>query len=295
MYGQMYYWDALKQREEAKAMLAKLPVAELHELNNFKNPKRIKAVVARNQIVGTVGKQYRLVQHAEAFKPVLDALDATGQNYNLSIWTSRDMGRSWMTIMTDVEAKDSVKLGFQVGNSIDGTTAIKYGFQSFFGSGYVELVGYRQVCSNGMVVRVPLNEASFVREEVRQQLEKLFEKYVKIRHIGNVEARLEEVGIIVEAMALLKEPIAKMIMTAQNKRVGTETAEELLLQYVGKRYKARILEQYEREEKSLWGLYNAITWVGSHTEELKEGAKSGMIGKAADLLTAEIRASGRRV
>lgn len=48
----------------------------------------------------------------------------------------------------------------------------------------------------------------------------------------------------------------------------------------------RILERYKTEENSLWGLYNAITFVASHNATIP--TMNGLLNKSANLLEKEL-------
>jgi hypothetical protein len=284
----MYYWDALEQKQNAERLVESLPTATLYSLDSLEleNPSGWKAVEVEGAIVGTVTNKYQLVQHSEAFMPILNGLDATGESYRISVWNHK--GRAGMRIITSAEATDGVTLGFQAINSVDGTTALFYNLVSKFKEkAHLELVGYRQTCSNGMVVRVPLAESEFMRLEVVQRVHELVRKSMRFVHVGDVKSKAESVQYLVEAIALLKEPVKLMIEKAKFTQVSKEEAEKLLAKYIGMRLFNKCVREYKfgRHEKegNLWSLYNAITWVASHGDVSKTSAKSLLDG-SADLL-----------
>jgi hypothetical protein len=175
-------------------------------------------------------------------------------------------------------------------NSLNGKSAIHYLFRSEKITKVVEIVGYRQVCSNGMKIRVPLDQAEFVRPEVREKIEALLVLSQRIIHMGNPEESISAVRYVVEAMALLKEPISLIIKKAKDTMVGEQEAKKLIRKYVGKRLSGRILGQFQEEEPSLWGLANAITFVASH--DVKLSTMNGRINSSAEMLEQELAVKG---
>lgn len=283
----VYYWDALSQSEKAQELIGSLPVAklELIELEDAENTSGYHASVVNGDIVGMVTKKYALVQHKDAFSPIITALDNSGEGYQVSVWHKR--GKAGLRVITGTEAADGVKLGFQVFNSVDGTTAINYRFTMRHQMTFIEVVGYRLSCQNGMVMRVPLNEAEFVSQEQRQQITQLMTKLFSIAHIGDAKAKAQQVQYIVEALALLKEPVAAMIEKAKTVGILPKEAEALLAKYIGKRLSDKCIYQYRKDKTKegdkLWGLYNAITFVASH-DGISDSSKKSLLDNSADLL-----------
>jgi hypothetical protein len=293
----MWYWEALKQKDDAESIVKGLPQYYEGQVFSIKNedkelmpgnPKGFKAIVRKDtgSIVAVPTGKYTLVQHEEAFMPIVEALNSLGQPFKIAAIHSNT--NAWLNILT-TETDDGVSVGFQAMNSVDGSTSLQYGFANFKATRYIELVGYRQVCSNGMVVRVPIDNADFVRLEEREKIEVLLRQSIRIIHTGKAQEKIEQIRYLVEAMALLKEPVARMIKAATMKGIGQMEAEELLKKYIGKRLKAKLLGQFEQEEKTLWGLYNAITFVAAHDNEIKTSTKNSLITKSADLLLAEVQ------
>jgi hypothetical protein len=284
----MYYWDALSQSEKAQDLIEGLPKAQLVpvEMEGVENPSDYHASVVEGSIVGMVTKKYVLVQHSEAFMPIIKALDNAGEEYSVSVWSKN--ARAGLRVITGKEAEDGVKLGFQILNSVDGTTAINYMFRiSRQINSHMEIVGYRKVCSNGMVIRVPLEEAEFVREELRAEIKTLMKRAMKIAHVGDAKEKAESVQYIVEALSLLKEPVSLMIEKAKKIDVLPEEAKKLIAIYLGKRMTRKCWLQFmydkEKEGTSIWGLYNAMTYVASH-ETVSDSSKKSILDNSADFL-----------
>lgn len=234
--------------------------------------------------------QYRVVQHEAAFRPIIEGLTQTGTS-DFRFIVRENAERAELRVFAGAESADSVVLGFVVRNSYDGSQILSYGFSKLKETQFLEVVGYRQVCSNGMKIRVPLKDAEIIRNEVVHEVKVLFEKALRIRHTASAENRIEEVQYIVEAMALLREPVAAVIRKAQAWSIkDEETLARLIEQHVGKRKAARVLEQYAREPgTSLWDLYNAVTYVSSHDPEMRLVTSDRLEDKAANMLWVELQ------
>jgi hypothetical protein len=295
---QEFYWEYMRRANETKEVLESIPIASLQtitatEVGNIQNPRNMKAVVVGNRIVASVSKNYQLVQHKDAFKPVFDGLHQTGTPYEFALFQTDT--KAFLNVFVD-EIGDNgsgIKLGFRVINSIDGRNAISYAIKSetIERSTTIELVGYRLACQNGLKIRVPLSEATELRLEkkVVEKVEELIRMATRIVHMGTeqeIKAKMEAVQYVTEAMALLKEPVALIIKKAKNKQIGEEMARKLVSLYVGKRMSNRILERFKEEEQSIWGIYQAVTFCGSHDCSIP--TMNGLINSAANMLEKEL-------
>jgi len=286
-----YIWEQSGLSEAIEA----IPTATRHTISvhkDFNKPTlmtevdthNFHAIVSENQVVGMVSPKYLLVQHREAFEPIQKGLDAMNIPYDFNLFTYR--GKSWLSVLV-ANTIDSVKIGFKAMNSVDGTTALKYSFRVSKSESWIELVGYRQVCENGMVIRVPLDRAEFTKLEVMERVKTLLEENQRIVHMGDKSKEIEAVRYIVEAISLLSGSVAKIIEKAQSREVGAKEAKELIAKYIGKRMAQKIYNRFAYENPSIWGLYNAATNVASH-EEIAESTSNGLLLKAATMLQNEI-------
>lgn len=284
----MYFHEYMQKAQEAQSSLDSIPTAELQtiQMEGKTNPKQIKAVVVNDRIVATVSRHYRLVQHKVAFQPILDGLHATATDYDFALIVND--ARAWFKVFCDTipENGNGIRLGFEATNSLNGKSAIHYLFRTESVTKVVEIVGYRQICSNGMKIRVPLDQAEFVRPEVREKVEALLVLSQRIIHMGNPEERISAVQFVVEALSLLREPVALIIQKAKDKQVGEQEAKRLIGKYVGKRLSSRILHQFAEEQPTMWGLYNSITYVASH--DVKLSTMNGLIDSSAEMLEQEL-------
>lgn len=294
-----YY--GMKPAEQINKALAELPKAEMLDIqsvrgeNNdqFEKIPHFKAIRVtepksnRVYYVGCPTKQYRLVQHEEAFRPIIEGLTLAGyEHFKFLIWSSPK--KAQMQIYTTPEGYDSVNLGFSVTNSVDSNSCLRYGFEMNKASKYVEICGYRQVCSNGMKVRVPLTEAEIIREEEGLKIQELMKESTAIAHTAGIKAKMESMQYITEALAILAKPVERLIKRAQKFTIDNEKMLKTLIKaHVGSRYKRRVLDAYEQEKGDLWGLYNAITYVASHDPTLKESSRETLLNKAANMLSQE--------
>lgn len=290
--------------EQINNAISRLPVAQLCDIDakvpksdglfdteSVKNFKvvRVKEHNGRVSYVDAPTGRYRIIQHEKAFRPVIEGLTQAGVK-DFSFVINSNPRTAQMQVYVDSAGYDSVSLGFKVGNSFDRTKALSFGFSLNKSQKYIEVVGYRQVCSNGLVVRVPLENAEFIKEEARIKLVELVDKKTKIKHTENASEKLQLIQYVVEALALLREPVERMIKAGQAWKINhEELLEQLVKAHVTKRYQKRVIAQYNKqvadgEGNDLWQLTNAITWVASHDSTLKDKARETLLGAGADLL-----------
>ena len=288
------------QEQEGRSLslaLEQLPTAELYDLyalppNTTENPMRItdKAIWCMNNHVGTVSPHYKLVQHRDAFMPILMALDNAGMmNYQFSTWAVPSQAFLAVTVLET----NGIRIGFRARSRIDGGHAISFGFKAvrtkverqLIEKHYVTVWGVRQVCTNGMMMKIPLDSIKYFTSEQRRNVEILESEQRRIAHIGDTTAKLRGIQAIVTGFLDLREPVAKMIVDANEFPITMAQAEEILKQYFGKRKITDIMVRWkENEEPNLWGLYNAATYLASH-HPMAESTREGLLVKAADMLT----------
>lgn len=294
MSDKINFWEYMRMADQTNEVLSAIPTASLSTITQtatgeIKNPRNIMAVVVDGRIVATVSKRYRLVQHKDAFSPIFQGLHNTATPYKFSLFETDT--KAYLNVYADevMENGEKILLGFRAVNSIDGDTALNYRIRSSIKSTTIELVGYRLACSNGMKIRVPLDKAEEIRLEKVERVKELISMATRILHVGTEEAmkhKIEAVQYVVEALAILKEPIALIIKKAQNIQVGEEQAKLLLQKYCGKRLQQRILDRFKSEEGSLFGLVNAVTFTASHNATIPQ--MNGLINSSAIMLEEEI-------
>lgn len=275
----------MKQGETLNKDIQTLPVANEMEFKvEGADTNKYKAIVVNGEVISVPKQTYNLVQHNEAFRPIIEGITQAGvKKFNYVLWSNNRKAELQLYLQDDVY--DSVNVGITIQNSFDYSSAINYGFRMEKRTHTLELVGYRQVCSNGMKIRVPLNEAEFVKPEIRQQIENLFEKNTRLLHTKGVNVKLEQMQHYAEALALLKDPVKAIIQKAEKFDLRNKVLLKRIVEaHVGKRTSKKVLEQFKEEKQDLWGLYNAITYVASHDEGLNDFGRERLIDKAADML-----------
>jgi hypothetical protein len=295
---QEFFWEYMRRANETKEVLDNIPTASLQtitatEVGTIQNPRNMKAVIVNGGIVASVSKNYQLVQHKDAFKPVFDGLHQTGTPYEFALFQTDT--KAFLNVFVD-EIGDNgsgIKLGFRVINSIDGRNAISYAIKSetIERSTTIELVGYRLACQNGLKIRVPLSEATELRLEkkVVEKVEELIKMATRIVHMGTeqeIKAKMEAISYVTEAVSLLKEPIAIIMKKAKNKQIGEEEAKRIIALYLGKRMNKQIIERFKEEEQSIWGIFQAVTNIASHGCSIP--TMNGLINNSATMLEQEI-------
>jgi len=232
--------------------------------------------------------RYKIVQHQDAFRPIVEGLTQAGRS-DFRFLLKGNTRWAKLQLYCDSPGHDGVSLGFEAVNSYDGSSVLRYGVEMNHKKKYLTIVGYRQVCSNGMKIEVPLDQAEFIRPEVRERVLQLLKLQRRFLHTTNVNGRIAEIQHVVEAVSLLQEPVAEMIRRAQEWKISdAQQLDFLIRKHVGKRMHRRVREQYAAEDDSLWGLYNAITYIASHDSKLRAPTIDRMQGEAAAMLREEI-------
>ncbi len=280
----------LLSAEQINQALNSLPIAEevpvFYGKDNY--PEEIKdrkGILVGGQIVNIPSKKYVVVQHAEALRPIIDGLTVTGNHdFKFKLWADRKKANMKVFLGSLKDSESEIRFGFKVTNSFDGTSSLNFGFEGFKRTSTIELVGFRQVCSNGMIARVPLDHAEFTRPELVVRIKNLLKRSLKIVHIGKAQERLVDAQAITEAFMLLKEPLQRIIDRAEDFDIkDRQIAEDFIVKYLGKRVLNKVLDQFTEEQQTMWGLYNAATNIATHTE-MSNSRRDSMLRKASVML-----------
>jgi hypothetical protein len=297
---QMNFW-VMEPAENINKRIAELPTATEVELIRADTKKVVetrKAIVVNDTIVNTPTEKYVLVQHEGAFRPIVEGLTVSGvKDFTFSLWHT--LGRANLNIMIG-EAKDGVKYGFKITNSYDGSHAIRFGYEATKRESYVEIVekehvtlwGYRQVCSNGLKIKVPLKSVKYLDAVQRERIKVLLGGKKSMKHLGSdLKDKVTSLQYVVEAMLLLKGPLNMMIIDAQRYKLNKNQAEKLIEKYVMQRKIDMFMDQFESQRgNDLWSLYNAVTWIASHRKDLSIKQRERYMDKASNLLTGALLA-----
>lgn len=295
------HWS-IKPAEQINLAISQLPIAELVEImpkeyiGEAKLMQRFKGVRVRDSkgnidYVQVAGKDYKIVQHGEAFRPIIEGITvAGGKDFKFSL--NNNYKEADLRIYSGGFGYDTVAIGWRITNSFCGHKTLKYGVDVNRQDQYIELVGYRKACSNGMLVKVPLNDAEIIQPELVTEIrQKIADAEYSFKHSGEVLERVKSVQYIAEALELLQKPMEALIKKAGKIKLADKKAiKNAIKQHVGRRYYSRVLNQFETEEQDVWGLYNAITFVASHDDSITESSRGLLLEKASNMLLAEIRA-----
>ena len=263
-----------------------------------------KAIVVNGKVVSILTNKYRLVQHKEAFKPIIESVKLAGVkffNYNLLA----DTKKAHLDIYTETarDDKEGIEFGFRCTNTFDGRSSIKFNMQLSKAQRWVELVekdevsvwGFRMACKNGMMVKVPLAYEKVVRPEERAKITTLLNQAKSVAHFEpSVKKGLSEIKYIIEALLILRDPIERLIKIADSislEGFDKEDIIKLVTKYIGKKMSKSVFDQWAKsteENITLWGLFNAVTALATHRKDLSETTRQRLYEKAADMLEAEI-------
>jgi hypothetical protein len=281
--------------------LDSLPEATLEDLYRQSGEaiEKRKGVFEGDQLVAVVSPHYTLVQHKDAFGKALLAMEVPN-DAKVNFYSR--VGRASMNVFfnelkIDDKTKGGIELGFQVWNSYDKSTSLglqvkRANIIDRTGEKYIVFMGLRQVCSNGMKIRVPLSEMT------PAEIDKLSEKDItavektggierkvidsfrgSVKHMGNVEFKYANLLSMAKAAVPY---IENKIADAKKGKITVKEFEEWM-KSKGFRQNSidKILEEYEvcKEGKTIWGAYNCITSVASHKTE-SELLKGELIDRA---------------
>lgn len=283
-------------------------------LSKFEDGKEI--------VTGVVSKNYKPVQPIDAFMPVIEAIHEVTPDAHVSAGYN-DRGSFWLDCLQGTATVDSIHTGYRVFSAHDGKTGINYsvlnkatykvrenvkheeevldGTAKHGGYLYVDVIGLRQVCSNGMKVRVPLDEAMvgeekgdtaysiremlkevWTQEEDRLKTLKLYAHNQRIVHMGDVQTHIAKVNEAIRAIAHLTPAIVRIVERAQNEQISFQEKYKILENILGKRLSHEVSTQGQSEgNDTIWDMVNQITHYATHKAMEKD--KSKLTQKAAEL------------
>jgi hypothetical protein len=268
--------------------LSELPRAELKEVYLGKEktlePSRKACVNARTgELFEIVSDQYKMIQHADAFANVLDAAGISEDKAVFRYYK----GTAEMYVDTGAKITDDalgISLGVKVWNSYDKSRGM--GVQVKRTMNYtgirekaIVLYGVRQICSNGMKIRVPLSalnaseldnmkpEEVVAQEEFIQITEKQMATLQNdtgyVRHKGNIDLKFESLLRTIRAST-------NYIQTKINRAMdATMTQPEFVkfladTMHLSERDMDKLIADYFKEKQTKWAAYNVITAHTTH-------------------------------
>jgi hypothetical protein len=279
-----------------------LPRAEIVDLfyndGDYKQIDKKKGVLQNEEIIATVSPYYHLVQHEDAFNLALKELEVPQDNKLECSWHK---GKARMRVFFDElkinDGKMGIDMAFEINNSYDGSTALGLSMKRNFlekGEKHIVFYGLRQICSNGMKIKIPLSEMlpqeidkmkpeNVIAEEKQDVLNQSQKEFVgSVKHIGKdfgmKYKNLFEMAKI--AIPIIEEKIKHAI----EKNI---TNEEFMLWLQDRMFTKKsikgILERYDNQDENVWGAYNAITEYASHYTK-SDLQKEELIDKAWELM-----------
>jgi hypothetical protein len=286
----------LQPAEKINDALDKLPVGTEHRLFDSEGVEveGHKLIRVNGKDIDVPSDMYVMKQHREAFRPIIEGMTLRGESdWKFAMWSNNK--RANMGVFVG-EATDGVKFGFRVTNSFDRTLAINFGMKAAQKQESVRIVerehvlvwGYRQVCSNGMIAKIPLKTCKYLDAVTITKFKELLSQEGRILHLAGVDSKLKDMQFIVEAFLLLRNPLNRMIIDAQAMKLDRFKARQFLKKYVVLRRQDEILSRFNMEEQTLWGLVNAATFIASHRSDLSDSVREKRLIEASNLMTGEL-------
>ena len=231
--------------------------------------------IQKERIANSVSKNFQLIQNREVFSTVHNAL----KNLNLDVKGRLDDMED--TVRMDIMFKDQklindgekgIELGIRVANSNNKKSSFK-----------LEMYAFRMVCLNGMTIGNLIPEARevqihFGNEKIMlDHIEKMTEKFIK-KVINSSDKLQQLVNIVMKDSTeweMVKIIMEKLIMS---RKYMKSIAEKIGVDVVEVIDKETNKIKYEfvcdaKQSINRWDLYNAITNVISHDEQLKPTAQ----------------------
>lgn len=206
-----------------------------------------KAIVnnENDEVATIVTDKYNLVQHREAFRPVIRVLNELKFSWEGEIRTWKEGGRVVANISSpemgfEIDEDSEYGGGFQVLNSFDGSAGFRL-------TAFVK----RLVCSNGMVLREAITEPYYKKhlgedivEEVKDWIRDLGEElpYLRNRIIASQNEYFEPFKAL-EALGV-PDKHAEAIVPTENKR-------EISRKELYDRFTSYLSHEYREEDQSL--------------------------------------------
>lgn len=273
------------------------------------------------KVEAITSKGYVIIQHSKAFEAALDALTAAKEGSRFRASVSEQGGRAWMNIVYEDavanDGKQGIQIGVSISNSYDKTSSLRFGgsqanFQNKGGEMTLGFYGLRLVCNNGMSIRVPISLADLSRNGVKNKVgavsgdiigveageeiafmepkrtEYSNEKRISgsVRHYGkDVELNLDRLNQMVLALPQVAKLLEAKIALVSAISMDRKEAELRLAEIgFGELVCRRIMARFAEEEKTQWGLYNAITAYATHEEKVSPRSMEVSLRKAELLM-----------
>lgn len=223
-----------------------------------------------NEDVNVVRSRYAIIQHKDAASMTLAALQSCGIGQTaryqvLDLGNRMRMRILFPDVVVDDGSLGGLHLGMNVSNSYDQSSSFR-----------AELLAWRVVCSNGMIIRHRIPGASFSMRHVGS----VATGYTKtVEQIAKYTARIEKAGVLLEhIVAEARERQARFQTTRQV---------ELTLGAILDRLTAPpevVASVPVRENVPYYDLYNAVTAFASHDPGLSPQRREEILVRAERFL-----------
>jgi len=277
-------------------VLDSLPVATLQPVffgNEKVEAEKSRAVVVEGKVITFCSDHYELVNHKDAFLQALHTMEVP-LNKETEIQVFGKNGYASMKCvfpeLTIADDKLGIKMGFEIQNSIDKTSSLGIEMKRSMkdkSDAYIVFTGYRQVCSNGMKIRVPMLEmfnADEIRQEEKGVIERLMASFTgRVKHMGKNFAMK-----YTDLLLLARKSIPSIEATIQKAMAKVITREEFAKALGEMGFSDRniemILNEFDKEKATTtWQAYNNITAIASHNIK-SQAVADKMLDRAWDLM-----------
>lgn len=206
-------------------------------------------------------KRYKIIQHNESITQFVQVMNNLGLSVHGVV---RDLGDKVIVeaLFDNLSIEDGQKgimLGVRLVNSYDMS-------HSFTG----ELFAYRLICTNGMVLGKALG--------------------VKFRrvHIGNIDVR-KQLRVFIRQSADSSEQLKNLINISMKDSIEWKQAKLLMEELITrKKYRELIitkLKKLNQNELTRWDIYNVLTDIATHGDEITERLREWLQKQAQTVLT----------
>jgi len=273
------------------------------ETNEIEDRKAI-IDTSNNKMIDIVSKHYVLIQHKDAFKKVIDKLEIP-EDAKVDFKTTAFNGTATLNVLFDSMQLDDGEQGITMGTTIRNSynRSMTLGIQVLNKSynnneKVIILYGMRQICANGMKIKVPLGEMT------NAELDKLNpEKDVvaveKIGHEANLDkihANIKHYGKknfdmkfdnILNLISRSRNYVQNKINDAMKNKISVEDFEEELKKInIAPRVIEKMKDELAQEKNTMWEAYNVVTAYATHKvnnahrkDELLDKAWDGFMRK----------------
>lgn len=194
-----------------------------------------------DELISVVSQSYTLLPNEKVIESTIGVLENSGIKYAIDSVGSYLSNKRMIlhAIFSDVVLNDgesNVNLSMLIHNSYDMSTAFRFKFGTF-----------RWICSNGAVIGY------------KELADTVYRKHTQGIYIEDIEKAIHN------AVEIFPE-IEKRIKILQQKEF-TKAVKPKIINMMGKQYEKFMAENYEkrwREIKTLYQLYQSLTWYVTH-------------------------------